>query len=66
MGFANDSLAKHPFEPIDTIPINMVSYWWPWHQQVEPQRLKHLTRHPLYYNISTRGIVLKFISMFLT
>jgi hypothetical protein len=58
-----DVLAKHPFEPIDTIPINLLSYKTAFLVAIASAsrtcELKAFDRRRLYCTISARGVVLR-------
>jgi integrase len=58
-----DALARHPFEPIETIPLNMLSYKTAFLVAIASAsrtcELKAFDRRPLYCTISARGVVLR-------
>jgi hypothetical protein len=58
-----DALAEHPFEPIETIPLNLLSYKTAFLVAIASAgrtcELKAFDRRPLYCTISARGVVLR-------
>jgi hypothetical protein len=58
-----EALAKHPFEPLETIPINLLTYKTAFLVAIASAgrtcELKAFDRGPLYLTISARGVVLR-------
>jgi hypothetical protein len=58
-----DALAEHPFEPIETIPLNLLSYKTAFLVAIASAgrtcELKAFDRRPLFCTISARGVVLR-------